>query len=639
MAKVHSDLPPKIKGHITEHLESLSLKQIDSDKVHLWFNLCHIPEVNDTDILLFHEHLGLFIIEQKGVDLNQIESFSYAEMKIKGRHRGRTPQAQAREAMIALKNFLSPKIKSLPWITPTVFWPKITREQWIEYWDISEIKNLANRMLFNGDITSGSMHLDDKLSYILQHPPIGKGSSNSRNYNGNAKEIIENLNKHIFATAYPVKTKSDTERLEKIEGNVRSEVKREFPQPFGHYVVFQGHPGTGKTFRLLELAIHYIRQNFNVLYLCYNKVLATDLRRLINLSSTFEQFPNASKCIKIADIFQFISLYGAQFDITITESTEGYNEWARLVIDELKKHSKILPQFDAILIDEAQDLPSWVNELIGLLAKPDAGTFIAQGKGQELYADQESSAIDWSINPNANIKQLKRVFRNSQPTYFVAQAFYDLAPKVAKLESLFEKFKSKQKIMSGLNLEFERKDSYIPSIRRVQDELIWCRDESDPDFPEFQDEVMIEEIKGIIQSKLKDLDGDSQLIDVLILVPDTSGHFTRWTTEALRAIENIEFIDYTNEENRRYYPSNGQIRLCTFHSSRGIEARHVILIGFESIEHLCKRLKRPISMNNLAYIVLSRSVFSTIVTKTSMFLPQTSFEFLENTLYYANKLV
>jgi hypothetical protein len=53
------------------------------------------------------------------------------------------------------------------------------------------------------------------------------------------------------------------------------------------------------------------------------------------------------------------------------------------------------------------------------------------------------------------------------------------------------------------------------------------------------------------------------------------------------------------------------VRLCTFHSARGIEGRRVIIFGIEQLESLCQ--KTNISLNNLGYITFSRSVFECMI--------------------------
>ena len=67
------------------------------------------------------------------------------------------------------------------------------------------------------------------------------------------------------------------------------------------------------------------------------------------------------------------------------------------------------------------------------------------------------------------------------------------------------------------------------------------------------------------------------------------------------------------DENRRRSAVNDQIRLCTFHSSRGLEASRVVLFGLEQIERLSERI--GFDFRKLSFIVLSRSTFDCLVVR------------------------
>jgi hypothetical protein len=117
-------------------------------------------------------------------------------------------------------------------------------------------------------------------------------------------------------------------------------------------------------------------------------------------------------------------------------------------------------------------------------------------------------------------------------------------------------------------------------------------------------------------------------------VPDTNG-IER--TCALKAIERLEidFIDYTNDDYRRDIAQPNMVRLCTFHSARGIEGRRVIIFGIERLESLCPKIN--ISLNNLGYITFSRSAFECVIcvkTKTNSNVKT----FIENVLKVMHKV-
>ena len=50
---------------------------------------------------------------------------------------------------------------------------------------------------------------------------------------------------------------------------------------------------------------------------------------------------------------------------------------------------------------------------------------------------------------------------------------------------------------------------------------------------------------------------------------------------------------------------DGRLRICTFHSARGIEGQRVVLFGLERLEELATKIST--SPTNLGYIALSRA--------------------------------
>lgn len=76
----------------------------------------------------------------------------------------------------------------------------------------------------------------------------------------------------------------------------------------------------------------------------------------------------------------------------------------------------------------------------------------------------------------------------------------------------------------------------------------------------------------------------------------------------LRDQEGIDFIDLTEDKFRRVEPRASQIRLCTYESSRGLEAEVVVVVGFEQL------VMDDEKDASLALVVLSRAITHCIVT-------------------------
>jgi hypothetical protein len=102
--------------------------------------------------------------------------------------------------------------------------------------------------------------------------------------------------------------------------------------------------------------------------------------------------------------------------------------------------------------------------------------------------------------------------------------------------------------------------------------------------------------------------------DILILVPFAKAKKNKpWKEVAVDACAKVQhdYIDYTDRSLRRATYSPNDVRIATFHSSRGIEACHSIVLGFECLSGAGK--EQDLVAANLGYIALTRSLFETDV--------------------------
>jgi hypothetical protein len=80
--------------------------------------------------------------------------------------------------------------------------------------------------------------------------------------------------------------------------------------------------------------------------------------------------------------------------------------------------------------------------------------------------------------------------------------------------------------------------------------------------------------------------------------------------QALKELK-LEFIDYTIEDNRRLDYRLNQIRIVSYHSSRGLESNFSIVLGFELLKSLAENT--ACDYHKLGYIVLSRAKYETYI--------------------------
>ena len=379
MSQIHSDYPTKYTGELSlaKHLSSLP-----DDKMHFWFGLDSIPGVFDIDAILWHEEIGVFIIEVKAVSLKMIERFSYDKCTITGRNTGRSPQKQAYDGFDSLRNYIGYKLKRLPFISCTACFPNISREKWKHVWDDKNICDLSENMLFQEDLYADLNTLKERLKYIRIHPPMRTGTTLKFHHN---KTVFESFKNELNPVSRQERSVTDLEKLQILERTAKKEAFKEVPPTESSKLYYTGYPGTGKTFRLLSIGINHAFEGKSVLFVCFNKVLATDIRRLISLSKKL----NLTKSnLEVYDIFDLLKKHSENYRISTHDLETGHDEWAEYIVEELNDNVYDLDEYDTILVDEAQDMKEWMFKMIHCHSKQTSTFCLAGGKGQELYGEE-----------------------------------------------------------------------------------------------------------------------------------------------------------------------------------------------------------------------------------------------------------
>jgi len=348
MATCYTELPQ----HLGERNLARQLINSDDPGLHLWFSANTLPGVNDVDVLLWHDQVGVFVIEVKAVFLDMVESFGYDKCTIRyseeDRSEGRSPQRQAAQANESLRRHLASNfVGQLPFITPTVCWPLISRDQWNRAKrDDSRITgDFAKTMLFEEDITGGPQTLIERLRFIRKHPPHGAGTASAFNPK---PEDLEKLKSALTMKANCLAAPSDLKRLQIIEGGVRNETMHEVPPGSGERILYKGYPGTGKTFRLLQVGALHAKKGYRVLFCCFNKVLAADISRILSYS---KELSLAKGTLEVRDVFDILRTYAKNKGIHITRD-QDHDTWGALLVDDMRDHPELLQTYDTILIDE-----------------------------------------------------------------------------------------------------------------------------------------------------------------------------------------------------------------------------------------------------------------------------------------------
>jgi hypothetical protein len=596
MAHLHTSLPT----HYGEKQFAKQLELTDDDKLHLWFAIDSLPGVPDIDAIVWHEEAGVFVVEIKAITLDMLIEFGHYKCKIRDRTDDRSPQRQAYDGQEQLLRYLAGPRRELPFFVSTVCWPKISRRSWRTKWETEhEIRDLADRMLFEEDVSGPPEDLKRRLIHIYEKPPIRSGSNRPFQH---SREQFERFKTRISKDSKSIqRIPSDLEKLRHIEKNVESETKADAPTGRSSRILYAGGPGTGKTFRLLRIGWHHAINGKRVLYACFNKVLASDLRRISHNSQLLK---SSNGTLVIRDVFDICKSYCIS-----TLGPEGGNadEWGSLILEYLKSAPQNVDQYDTVLIDEVQDMQQWHFELLDLHATKDATVCVAHGKNQELYSTWSAQWLT-DFEKSATSKNLRRVFRNTLPIFQLSQVFYQAAPNLSSIAAELARFKKAGSSMQR-EFEFARSGGSMPTLLRLDDRELEGISEDVPWFSEEQTRIMVAAYEENIRDQLDRLQSDQHPIDLLILVPAEKSLEAVWTRQALHNLK-VEFTDYTVEECRRDVAKADAVRLCTFHSARGIEGHRVVVFGFDRVD---KVGSKDVGFKSLGYVALSRAVFDCTV--------------------------
>ena len=586
---------------LANHLSSL-----DDARLRLLFTLDFIPGMRESDILLIHDSIGVFIIEAKTFDINAITSVSPTEWIIKGRSEKESPILQAYRQYEGFRDYFRPIYGRLPFICTTVLFSRISRNDFKRRFKSSiYVDTILDRLIFSEDLFSGVQVLRRRLEEIIQNPPARQGSPPYRVHD----RFLDTIRSVLDRKAPNVPTVSERDRLKTLERGITQEMQQEYPPGVRRVGIFVGHPGTGKTFRLLSIGCFHAYEGQQVLFTCFNKTLASDIRRLISFN---DKLRISTGNVEVLDVNQ---LALRCFDINGIgyRELEDADEWGEMLVEEIHDNkNSTIRKFDVVLIDEIQDMKEWQLELVALHMRDDTTIAVALGKGQELYRNPAAAELWLSkMEQNRNPKRyvLRRNFRNPRDQFLVAKAFYDCWPdKYYQLTGIFNERSNKKK---QADITFDRSEGEQPRYLTLA-----VSNKEFEDSGQFQDEIVAETFSFVLEEAFRRLDDDPNLdpVGLLILVPEAEGLHCRVARIALTKActeRNISFIDYTQENSRRASPRQDEVRLCTFHSARGLEGDHVVLFGLERIEHLTDKTDAP--TENIAFVALSRAVFSTTV--------------------------
>lgn len=619
MAIFHTQLPEDIAGFHGEYLVGQALKEFKDDNFEAWFQVDYLPAVTDLDSIIFHPEAGFFLLETKGMKIDQIATYSLTEFILFPTTKKQHPVEQVRTGQHRLKNFLEDLFRRrdltvrVPFIQTSVVWPQITRSAWIKQFSDQRVQLQAKSMIFKDDLVTPKSLLS-RLRLLRDYPLLGTFSIKDPVPNEEAMNAV----REALSPTGVSRNKNDTLADEIRRAVVHSkQLALTYPPPKKYNVSFEGPPGTGKSTVLREIGLLHAAAGGTVLHVCYNKALAADQRR------EYEVLKTQGIEYGSIDVFDEWELYKA-----VHPSWDAYTgldlgrrykfgyEVAQEIVDSRgKPDSHPTSIYDTILIDEAQDLSESIFQVLEYLARPSASWFTSYGEGQEIFffnKENPSPHLKNWLN-QAERKRLKRSFRNSTRAFLMAQNFWENYPYFEKCSDWFDQKLSQSKSDdSSMELELELPtDTNDFRVTRL----------SSP-------ETRLVSIKQLLLEVIESARSARRGSDVLIVVGDphsksnekskTNYELVIEVLDELQPMLSLDVLDLIPWENRRNTPKEGTIRIARYQGIRGLSASHVILFDFADLEAWCNQVdpltsKKKGPLNNYGYIAFSRSRVSTTI--------------------------
>lgn len=354
--------------------------------------------------------------------------------------------------------------------------------------------------------------------------------------------------------------------------------------PYGHYMV-TGVPGSGKTVILIARALHIAKEHpdWNIQILTYNKSLSAKIDSVLNSIAEEVKDNNFLNDIPIENInvVHFHKLAMNISNVSVPKPTpQGW--WDETLPSITFEKSK--PIYDAILIDEYQDFrDSWIKVCINLCKKhtyinnsskqvSGINLFLAGDRLQSIYNSKiHNWNKDFGLNMAGRSKLLKTSYRAGRENISLALKF----------------LQSDKSLLDEVNKFYKNEE------------------EKDLNFNGLENSSSVEFLEGSYNSivrTIKDLISNGYKYNDILLIchkKDQCYEITNLFSDKIR--DNTVFI-----KDARKRELKTKLLTSTYHSSKGLEAKVVILVDVDRF--ISRQDKnREIMDRKLVYVGMTRA--------------------------------
>lgn len=395
---------------------------------------------------------------------------------------------------------------------------------------------------------------DDKLGYLGQKLDF---------------ESIKSDIEHYYKKMQP--SKIEQERLEFISKKYATKDKSWVSSVGRNPIAFLGKAGTGKTLKLIRLANDVMENSDPVLFLTFNRALASDLGRLTQL-----QHLNGASNITILTIDKFLftlakrfKLYEKDYNEFKKETADEFSAIRSLVLESLENNltlekikNSLFRDFQYVAIDEAQDWFQTERDIIIKIFEPKR-IFLAVGTDQCMRSPR---LANWS-----------RDFENKNCSHVKVPANISLRLK-SNLTSFNNQLAVKLKQDWGIEKNKDMTGGNVIMFNKPTKEI----------FNDFLEE-------------LNDNNPDYFPIDYLVLSPSKDKKNIQLLTTYTNNTEYGFWNGIDFDSDRNSVPGRGDLRGVSLESSRGLEGWSVLVLDVDYWWKWCIYHKRRLKEHNEAF--------------------------------------
>jgi len=390
-----------------------ALKKIpDSNGFDIYYNKIIYNDANpghlvdgEADFIVFHSELGFIVVEVKGgiisYDAEKDQWFTKT-LKSQTMYKIKNPYLQA----VSNKYSILKKFKEL-W--PKGSEPKINAKRMIVFPDVSFPESFLgigfpDQFLVCGDAID---KIEGHISRIFLMNERGPHTIEKPGELG--RKIFQDMfaKSFEFKNSIKLKVSKGKKYISVLDGqqkeilSLTSKINR---------AAFEGGAGTGKSFLSAQKAIELSEQGNKVALVCgMNKPFA------IHTKEELKNYKN----IHVDHFHGFCKLFFKQNkSLDIQNNNTAYEIYENNFLDSIEKS---LIRFDALIVDEAQDLKEdFINSLLFSLKDPDQGIAF-------LFFDNNQKIYDSKFTLNSFVKSsltLNKNYRNSKDIFNLNKIFY-----------------------------------------------------------------------------------------------------------------------------------------------------------------------------------------------------------------------